>query len=111
MQLVVVGLATDAKEMAALEIKDIEIASKDGCVWCERAIKLVEDWADLSGKEQHVNVRVSKPPAEKGTAEYDEFVLAIKARISPNPHASFPFVWVDGEFVGGYQGLKRQLLR
>ena len=83
----------------------IEIASKDGCVWCERAIKLVHDWSALEQTE--VNLSISKAP----TVFYAEYVQSIKDSIAPAQQSAFPFVWVDGQFVGGYQGLKKELLK
>lgn len=85
----------------------VEIASKEGCVWCDRAVALVNKWSALNQQEATTTMQLVKAPQDK--AEYAEFVSSLKSRVAPQEHKTFPFVWVNGEFVGGYDALKKRL--
>lgn len=101
--------AAQAPAPAQLPISvHVEIASKEGCVWCDRAVALVNKWSAQIQHEAMTTMQLVKAPQDK--AEYAEFVSSLKSRIAPQEHKTFPFVWVNGEFVGGHDALKKKLL-
>lgn len=90
----------------------IEIASKEACTNCNVALKFVEDWGEVHGLQDSIVVNAHKaPPADTDPIAYRAYVDSLKARIAPIEHKAFPFVWLNGHFVGGHVQLQRALIR
>lgn len=68
-----------------------EIYSKVGCVWCER----------LKTYFQEHNVQYSNRILDPSSSTYREDCDALIARTGRD-HRTFPFVFVDGVFIGGF---------
>lgn len=90
----------------------IEIASKEGCGNCVLALKFVEDWGEVHGLGDSIVVNAHKaPPADTEPVAYRAYVDSLKARIAPAEHKAFPFIWLNGHFIGGHVQLQRALTR
>lgn len=91
----------------------IEVAGKDGCGNCDRALKFVSDWSEINELVDSVVVHYHKAPTE--ASSYRAFVDSLKARVwEMNPGETwetFPFIWINGHFVGGYVQLQRALMK
>jgi len=92
----------------------IEIVSLKGCYWCTRAVQLVEKSGfgiasyrmmdksspHYSVEKEHLFERIHGEAIDSG----DDPTQA------PFSQKSFPFIWVDGRFVGGFNELSRELV-
>ena len=61
--------------------------------------------------DEFIAITTSKAPADRESEAYKVFIQAVKDRIAPSDHKTFPFVWINGVFVGGFTELKQSLER
>lgn len=75
------------------------IYSKDNCHFCKRAKQLLDE-KNMQYKE------INLDPINK-REEYDNVVPGLKEKTS---QSTFPFIFMDDKFIGGYSELVLKLL-
>lgn len=92
----------------------IEIVSLRDCYWCARAVQLVER-SGLRVSSYRLLDKSSASYAQDRQQLFDRIEMeAMEAGLTTDDHPfsqkSFPFVWVDGRFVGSFKELSREIV-
>jgi glutaredoxin len=92
----------------------IEIVSLNGCYWCSRAVQLVER-SGLNVATYRLMDKSSPQYAEEKGRLFERIRDEAIARDQdpadePFSQKTFPFIWVNGRFVGGFNGLSCELV-
>ncbi len=80
---------------------EVVLYSKDGCIWCNRAKRFLS----VLPKEMVVNYReinLSNVTAEQYEIEKTKL-------IENTAQKTFPYIFIDGKFIGGFNELKKKL--
>jgi glutaredoxin len=82
----------------------IEVVSLKGCFWCTRVVELIEG----EGLRIHSYKILDKSRPES----YESDLAGVRQKLGspPGKKISFPLVWIDGTFVGGFAETERELL-
>lgn len=87
----------------------IEVVSLKGCYWCTRVVQLIE----REGLRIH-SYKVLDKNSDSYAAQKEELLSLVRAGLHAVPgqkmQTSFPFVWINGKFVGGFAETERELL-
>lgn len=70
----------------------VTVYSKPGCIYCDKTKQFLDE----------NNVKYKMISLQPGTTEYDNVVWRLK---NDTGHKTFPFIFINDKFIGGYKEL------